>query len=390
MMNLKHCLFAILIAITGFSANAQVAGKTAEGNNLFAFEIFKQVFSENKNVFLSPYSISAALAMTYAGARNETELQMSKVFHFDLNQENTHEGFYTINKNLNRFLNDTTIKLSVANALWKAEYCVFKSEYFELTKKYYNSSIFTLTNAKAINDWVKSETNNKIDELVTDADLAGAQLVLTNAIYFKADWLVSFDKINTKKDKFTTPENKEINADMMFRKDDANYFEDEQNQVLELPYKGKSMSMFIILPKTGNSIATIVKDLDSKLFEDYVLKLKSENVNIFIPKFSYKSDFDLNNVLIRMGMPDAFSQMKADFSGMSSGLYINKVKHKSFIEVNEKGSEATAATVVIMTRSSAAILNAKIFKANRPFIYLIRDNETKSILFIGSILNPVQ
>lgn len=386
-MNLKHCLFAALIPITCISANAQSA-KTAEGNNMFAFEIFRQVFSENKNVFLSPYSISAALAMTYAGARNETELQMSKVFHFDLIQKNTHEGFFTINKNLDRFKNDTTIKLSIANALWKAEYCVFKPEYFELTKKYYNSSVFTLTNAKAINDWVKKETNNKIDELVTDQDLVAAKLVLTNAIYFKADWFVSFDKVNTKKDKFTTLEKKEIIVDMMFRKDDANYFEDEQNQVLELPYKGKSMSMFIILPKTGNSIETLVKDLDSKLFEDYVLKLKTENVNIFIPKFSYKSDFELNDVLVKMGMPDAFSSMAADFSGMSLNLYISKVKHQSFIEVNEQGSEAAAATVVIMRQNSAAIFKEKIFRANRPFIYLIRDNQTKSILFIGSILNP--
>jgi serpin B len=332
---------------------------------------------------MSPYSISSALAMTYAGARNETEKQMSEVLHFDLTQVNTHQGFSAINKELNRTKADAGIKLAIANALWKKK-GPFNKGYMTLIKKYYDTSVFSIINADTINQWVKRKTYNKIDKLVTNDDVAGADLVLTNAIYFKGDWLQSFDVNGTKKAKFTTIDDKVIDVDMMSQCKTFNYFADDQCQVLELPYKGNSVSMIIMLPNQHISLADFVKNSNSKWFEDYCNKLSNETVEVSIPKFSFSATFTLNDALIKMGMKDAFTP-NADFSGMSPGLYISIVKHKAFIEVNEKGSEAAAATAVVMTKSVFRMPN---FTANRPFVFLIRDNKTNSILFIGSILNP--
>jgi serpin B len=377
---IQSIVFVILISLT---TNAQSLETTVKGNNAFAFEIFKEVFNTGANVFISPYSISSVLAMTYAGARNETEKQMSEVLHFDLTQVNTHQGFSAINKELNRTEAESGIKLAIANALWKNS-GPFNKDYMTLIKKYYDSSLFSIINADTINQWVKRKTYNKIDKLVTSDDVAGADLVLTNAIYFKGDWLQSFDVNATQKAKFTTIDNKVIDVDMMSQCKTFNYFADNQCQVLELPYKGNSVSMIIMLPDNNISLADFVKNANSKLFEDYCKKLNRETVEVRIPKFTFSSEFTLNDVLIRMGMPDAFTA-DADFSGMAPGLFISLVKHKAFIEVNEKGSEAAAATAVVMTKS---VFGMSDFIANRPFVFLIRDNKTNSILFIGSILNP--
>jgi len=382
-MKFSHVIFVVLSGFISLTANAQPLEATVADNNAFAFEIFKKVFSAKANVFISPYSISSALAMTYAGARNNTEAQMSKVLHFDLNQGNTHQGFSAINKMLNKTQANDGIKLAVANAIWKKP-GAFNKDYLALTKKYYGSSIFSIINADTINQWVKKKTYNKIDKLLTPGDVAGAELVLINAIYFKGDWLQKFDVKNTRKDKFTTIDNKNVDVDMMGQFDSFNYFADNQCQVLELPYKGKMVSMFILLPRMNISITDFEKNMNSKSFENYCNQLEKIGLEVEIPKFSFTSEFTLNDMLKKMGMTDAFSQT-ADFSGMAPGLFISLVKHKAFIEVNEKGSEAAASTAVVMAKSLPVE-----FVANRPFIFLIRDNQTKSILFLGSVLNPVK
>lgn len=382
-MKLSHVLTIVFIGLFSLTTNAQLFETTVNGNNAFAFEIFKEVFSEKASVFISPYSISSVLAITYAGARNNTEAQMSKVLHFDLNQGNTHQGFSAINKMLNKTQANDGIKLSVANAIWKNP-GAFNKDFLELTKKYYGSSIFSIINADTINQWVKKKTYNKIDRLVTPGDVAGAELVLINAIYFKGDWLQQFDVKKTKRDKFTTVDNRSVDVDMMGQFGSFNYFADNQCQVLELPYKDKMVSMFILVPEKNISMTYFVKNTNSKSFENYCNQLRKTGMEVDIPKFSFTSEFTLNDMLKKMGMLDAFSQT-ADFSGMAPGLFISLVKHKAFIEVNEKGSEAAASTAVVMTKSLPIE-----FVANRPFIFLIRNNQTKSILFLGSVLNPAK
>ncbi len=377
---------AFLLTLNPLLVGGQVSKETAKENNSFAFELFKNVFETDKNTFISPYSISSALAMTYGGARNETERQMSKVLHYDLNQTNTHQGFFELNSLFENISNDSTLKLSIANALWKDEHWWFKQDYLGLAKKYYDASIFSLSGAGPINDWADKKTNGKIKEIVKDDDIANARMVLTNAIYFKGDWVTIFDTKNTKKEKFKSLNGNLIDVGMMHQINVVNYFEDGQNQILELPYKGESISMIIILPKEKGSIINLVSSLDSKEFLFYNSVLKKQEVKIFLPKFSFASTYYLENVLSQMGMPDAFEPAKADFSGMSSGLSISSVIHKTVIEVNEKGSEAVAVTAIAMTEKAA--IKEIIFKADRPFMFFICDNQMGSILFMGSVLNP--
>ena len=377
---------ALLLILHTLIVSGQTSKETVKGNNSFAFELFKNVFATDKNTFISPYSISSALAMTYGGARNETELQMSKVLHYDLNQTNTHQGFFELNSTLGKLSNDSTINLSIANALWKDEHWGFKQDYLDLAKRFYDASIFPLTGAKPINDWADKKTNGKIKEIVKDSDLANVRLVLTNAIYFKGDWLTKFDAKNTRKEKFKTLNGSSTDVDMMYQRSVVNYFEDEKNQILELPYKGETMSMIIILPKEINSIKNLVSSINTKQFSFYKSELRKQEVKIFLPKFSFTSEYHLENILPLMGMPDAFNQTKADYTGMSGGLSISKVIHKAFIELNEKGSEAAAVTAVIMVEKSAR--QEITFKADSPFMFFICDKQTESILFMGCVLNP--
>ena len=382
----RKIIALVLILLHTFLVNGQTSKETVKGNNSFAFKLFKNIFSGDKNAFISPYSISSALAITFGGARNETERQMSKVMHYDLNKINTHQGFFELNTTLGKLSNDSRIKLSLANALWKDEHWWFKQDYLDLTKKYYDASIYPLKGAKPINDWADKNTNGKIKEIVKDIDLVNARLVLTNAIYFKGDWVSMFDVKNTKRETFNTSNGKTDSVDMMYQVNLENYFEDEQNQILELPYKGESTSMIIILPKENSSIKNLVSSIDRKQFSFYKSELRKQEVKIFLPKFSFTSKYHLEKVLPQMGMPDAFDVISADFSGMSGGLSISEVIHKAFIEVNEKGSEAAAVTAVIMIEK--AIRKEIIFKANRPFMFFICDKQTESILFMGSVLNP--
>jgi len=361
--------------------------ETAKGNNTFAIDLYKKIFSEDQNVFFSPYSISSALAMTYAGARGETEKQMIKVLHYDIKQENTHQGFFEINSSLNKYQKEQLIKLSIANALWEG--LPLKQDYLDLTKKYYNASIFPLNGAKSINDWADLNTNGKIKEIVKASDLANAVLVLTNAIYFKGDWLTKFDEKITRKSIFKLVNDSVTNVDMMYMNSKVNYFEDAEKQIIELPYKNEKMTMIIVLPGEGSSLKSLTANMDEKQFTNFISKFTSREVNIYLPKFKFSSQFDLEKVLPKMGMPDAFNAMKADFSGMSQeGLSISKVKHKAIVEVNEKGSEAAAVTAVIMIK--AAKMKEIFFKADRPFMFYIYDKTTNSILFMGSVLNPVK
>ena len=386
-MKYRSCLTILLCILFTGSVFSQSIEKTVGGNNAFAFELFKNVFDEKANVFLSPFSISSALAMTYAGARNETEKQMSKVLHFDLNQKNTHQGFFEINSELKKCKSNSEIELSIANAIWKREGSSFKKDFLDINKKYYSTDLFPLKGAKPINEWAAKNTKNKITEIVTEGDLSDATMVLTNAIYFKGDWLNSFNEKETQKSMFKTANGKEIETDMMFQVNQVGYFEDENNQVIDLPYKGETMSMTIILPKESNSISKLSAALNVKLFTSYIKSLEEQEVNIYLPKFSFESEFHLESVLPIMGMVDAFYPGKADFTGMANDVFIGGIIHKAVIEVNEKGSVAAAVTAVII-KTTSALKQDIFFNADHPFLIVIREKKTGSILFMGSVIEP--
>lgn len=380
----KSFLFLIMYIMSN-CISAQLYTKTVKRNNEFAFDFYKQIFKENSNTLFSPYSISSALAMTYAGARGNTEKQIANVLNYDSDQEKTHKGFWLLNEHFKNYKSDTVTALYIANALWKDENWWFKKDFLDLTQEYYDAAINPLTTADEINKWVRNNTNNKIKEIVSDSDLNNVRMVLTNAVYFKGNWLKKFKVENTKKDKFLNSE-----VEMMYQKGRFTYFEDEENQVLELPYENKKVSMIIILPKENSDIIHLKNIIDRRMYDYYTNSLHSAEVNVYLPIFEINTDYYLKDHLVDMGMVDAFDAASANFTGMSNGISLSSVKHKAFIEVNEEGTEAAAVTAVFFIERSANRPEPITFKADRPFMFIIKENETGSILFIGILINPLE
>jgi serpin B len=367
-------------------------------NNAFGIDLYKKLITEEKgNIFISPYSISSALAMTYAGARGNTEKQMAKVLYFNLPQEDIHKAFSFLNAYFNR--PNKSYQLAIANALWGQANYPFQKEFIDLLNKYYEAGFneVDFVNAEnrekarlTINKWVEDKTNNKIKELIHPEDISAlTRLILVNAIYFKGKWQNQFDPKETRDMPFNLENKKKINVPMMHQEGKFNYTEDEKVQVLELPYSEKELSMVIFLPKEGISLSDFEKELSIERVNKLLSNLSQEKVDVYIPKFKMEKRYILNKILIDLGMSDAFDMMLADFSGMtgSKDLYISKVIHQSFVEVNEEGTEAAAATAVIMSGKSIAPMIIE-FKADRPFLFIIRDIKTNTILFMGRFVEP--
>lgn len=367
------------------------------GNNAFALDIYKELSEEEGNIFISPYSISSALAMTYAGARGDTAKEMADTLHFNLPQEELHSGFY----NLSRLLDATgkSYQLSVANALWGQRDYKFNKEFLDITNRYYEAGFKEVDyideenrerTRETINKWVEDKTNNKIRELIQPRDLTSlTRLVLTNAIYFKGKWEVQFDPEETRDMPFYISEREKKETPMMHQTSKFNYMENDSVQVLELPYTGGDLSMVVILPRPDISLYKVEKGLSSDKLQSWLDGLSKEDVDVYLPRFKMEKRFMLNDTLQKLGMKLAFDEFLADFSGMTPkpDLHISKVIHQSFVEVNEEGTEAAAATAVIMGGKAVGIGPA-LFKADRPFIFLIRDIPSGSILFIGRLVEP--
>ena len=373
----------------------------AENNSTFAFDLYGQLKSTKGNIFFSPYSISTALGMTYGGARGNTEKQMAKTMRFSLGQEKTHPAFAQLEAKLNKIQKKGNVKLNVANSLWPQEDHEFLEEYLGLTKKNYGTSITPLDYRAdperarlTINEWVEDRTQNKIKELIKPNVLDPAtRLVLANAIYFKGNWANQFDSKKTKKEPFFLSPTKSIEVDMMThgKGKDFRYTENRMLQILELPYVGNELSMLILLPKKKDGLNELERKLSIRNLTKWTKKMWEREVNVFLPKFKMSCGFGLADTLKAMGMPDAFDPTKADFSGMDGRehwLYIGAVIHKAFVDVNEEGTEAAAATAVVMELASAMPDPPVEFLADHPFIFLIRENRTGSILFMGRVEDP--
>lgn len=377
-----------------------------EAVNAFAFNFYKEFYDEHANtgnLFNSPYSIFTALAMTYEGARGATAEEMASV----LNIEQDNESFHQYMQALYTYLNeDSEYNISTANALWPSIDYTMLEEYVDIIETFYGGKVTEVdysdpdTAAEIINTWVEEQTNNLIEDLVpaSSIDPAMTRLILTNAIYFKGDWQIQFDKDNTTDRQFTTSSGDIIDVQTMklVETDDVfNYTDGEKYQALELPYSGDEISMIIFLPKDGYDVSDIIDSMNFETYSEVIDSMESQEVDIYLPKFEVKTPlYELNQNLIDLGMQTAFGG-GADFSGLDGIglLYISQVLHKAFIEVNEEGTEAAAATAVIMFETSdpgGGGSSRTRFDCNHPFLFTIHHKETNTILFMGNVDNPTE
>lgn len=374
----------------------EVNAKTvANSINTFATDLYAQLEKDTQgNLVVSPYSIASALSMTYAGAKGETEKQMAKVLHYAAGA-NIHPVFSDLQKSLTKDNAEQDIfQLKIANALWYAEPFSEEPAFGKLLRDNYgaqwHSVDFKDTDwaRQEINRWTEKQTEQKIKDLLKPGALsANTKLVLTNALYFKGSWQTPFEGSNTHDLPFTVAPGKVEKVPTMSQDKTVSYWDTADFQAIELPYKKGNLSMAIVLPKAGkkldiNNALLALKDQPQKQF-----------VKIFLPKFKVEAEFQLSDVLQKLGMVDAFDAGKADFSGINGkkdskdNLAIAAVVHKTFVDVNENGTEAAAATAVVMARSIQLPPSIE-FRVDQPFFFLIKDNESGTILFLGHVANP--
>jgi serpin B len=373
------------------------------GNRAFAMNLYKQLREKDGNLFVSPYSISLALAMTYAGARGETEAQMAQALRFDLPQARLHPAFNALSAELESRAEQAKddeegrLTLNIANSLWGQAGFAFQADFLDTLAQHYGAGMRTVDYArpeearKMINDWVAEETREKIQDLIPSGVLTPlTRLVLTNAIYFKAAWRVPFDERLTSEGDFTLLNGETVQVEMMHQAEMLAYTGGDDFQAVELPYAGGSAAMVVLLPAPGH-FAEFEAGLDAGRMEAILSDLEPRQVELSLPKFRVESSFSLKDALTTLGMPDAFDRDKADFSGMTgrADLYISEAVHKAYVNVDKAGTEAAAATAVIMTLKSMPLESVEV-RVDRPFIFLILDRETGTILFMGRVLDPRQ
>jgi serpin B len=379
--------------------------RLAGGNTQFTFDIYQQLQSQPGNLFYSPYSISSALAMTYAGAEGGTAEEMASVLSFMLDQENLHPAFNALGQKLDSLAelevpedHGDPFQLNIANAIWGQQDFHFEEDFLDLLAENYGAGLRLLDyisqpeeSRLAINQWVSDETKEKIQDLIPQGGITSdTRLVLSNAIYFKATWLEPFVKDLTEEGIFYGLDREDFPVQMMKIGQDASflYLKEDGYQVVELPYVGNQVSMLVVVPDQGRfeefedqfSIEELNRILDGLSYSPVVLTF---------PRFEFETEISLASTLSAMGMPTAFSDA-ADFSGMTGAkdLFISDVFHKAFVSVDEEGTEAAAATAVVMGLTSMPESPIEL-TVDRPFLFLIREHETGTVLFMGRVVNPL-
>ncbi len=373
----------------------------ADGNEAFAFDLYHVLAADEGNLFFSPYSISVALAMTYAGAAGDTASQMAEALHFSLPPEQLHAAFNAYSLDLQARaeaeVEGTPFELSIANSLWGQQGFPFRPEFLDLLAENYGAGMRLVDYAsdpeaarQAINQWVSDETRQRIQDLIPGGAIdAMTRLVLANAIYFKAEWLHQFDPDVTAPAPFHLLDGSTVDVPMMHQQEPYGYALGDGFQAVELPYQNGDASMLVILPDEGQFQA-VEGSLSPAMIQAVMDDLAYGPVILSLPKFTYESAFGLNDALRALGMVDAFEADRADFSGMDGDrdLYIGSVVHKAFVSVDENGTEAAAATAVIMQVTSALPGEPIVLTVDRPFLFLIRDTRTGGILFVGRVVAP--
>lgn len=371
-----------------------------ENNNKFAFDLYGSLQTQDGNLIYSPYSISLALAMTYAGTRGETESQMAQTLRF-LPQDRLHPTFNALDLQLTersktQSNEETPLQLNIANAVWAEQTYPFLPSFLDTMALNYGAGVrladFVNRYEEArleINNWVRDRTEDRIKDLIPEGVLdTNTRMALVNAIYFKGDWLAPFNPESTQDAPFHLLEGSEVTVSMMNQDTLIPYATGDGWQAVELAYQGQTAAMDIIVPDEGR-FGEIETSLDHETVSTILSSLQPTSVTLALPKFKYESEFGLADQLKTLGMTDAFDPDRADFSGMSerNDLHISEVVHKAFVAVDEKGTEAAAATAVIVGVTSAPVFDV-ILTIDRPFMFLIRDIPTGQILFIGRVLNP--
>ena len=364
----------------------------------FALSLYRHM-EDNKtdNRILSPISLLAALAMVYEGAKDDTAKEMAQALWSRDEQDAPFSGknHLAMLKEIMELNNGSSITLLMASRLWPLHGYPLLASYQEKVKTFHLSEITPIDFSKKvkavkkINTWVEKETAGHIQNLIQSEMLKPTtRMVLTNAIYFKGTWAVPFDPAETRTEPFTTLQKNEVAVSMMNRKDHFNYMENEEVQAIELPYAGNTVSMILLLPKDKNAFSSFEAALSPEMLSTLFKQMQRSSVSISMPRFQIGSEFDLSPSLVSLGMEKAFSRY-ANFSGIdgTQNLFLSAVLHKARIEVNEKGAEAAAATAVIMFEKSA-FERTTLFRADHPFLFMIRENKRGEILFLGRVLNP--
>ncbi len=389
----------IILALASFSiflqpSIAQDNTNIIESNNQFSFDIYKKLKNSTENLIFSPASITSAIAMTYVGAKNNTFDEISNTFHFNNDIEDFSKDYINLTDINQKKKSD--INFYNANSLWIQEGLKLNQQFLNINKQYFSLSVqftnFIKEPEKSrlnINQWVEKNTNNKITNLLQPSSIDNTtRLVLVNALYFKGSWKDKFNKEKNTDDNFQIDKNDMVKTIFMNRYINSWYYSDKYSQIIDIPYSNENISLMIILPKSYKKLKKIEKKLNNEYYSNYIQNREKRRINLSLPKFSIESEFDLNKTLSELGIKDAFTEV-ADFSGITSAekLYISKVVHKANITVDEEGTEAAAATAVMM-RKTSVLLEDVDFIANKPFIYILRNNENNCIYFMGKIVNP--
>lgn len=409
--NTVRALSVVLLLFTFLTAfsvpdEAEKAGnkKTMQisetDNTEFSLALYQTLGKSNSgNFFFSPYSVSTALSMTLAGAAGQTEKQMASLLRAPENIAAYHAARAALEKKIERIAEKGNVTLETANSLWPQKGYALSQAFLKDLKRYYGSTVTPVDYRDAteaarntINTWVEKKTRDKIRELLKPGILNSlTRLTLVNAIYFKGDWSNRFDgSATTDAPFFIRPDSTE-SVSMMHQKRKFRYGASDSLQIIELPYSGEDLSMLILLPAEKNGISGLEETLTPKTLDDLSKSLRETTVSIFLPKFTVTSTLRLDETLRTLGMTDAFDPAKADFSRMTSQndkLFIGAVVHKAFIDVNEEGTEAAAATGVVISLTSAMPRPEPVFRADHPFLFLIRENRSGSILFMGRVAEP--
>jgi serpin B len=408
MKSLVCAILGVLAASAVLSAQPPSTGsdQTAlvQGNNAFAVDLYGQLSAQPGNLFFSPESVSTAFGMAYAGAHGQTAAELARVFHFTLPPDRLHPAMGALLAGMNA--PHQGYALSVADALWAQQDEKFLPAYLNLVQANYGAGFRAVDFKTApdsvratINQWVEKQTNDKIRNLLGPGTVTPlTRLILTNAIYFKAAWADQFEKNGTKNEDFHLSAGKTIQAPMMHNWGGYEYFKGPAFQALLLPYEKGEISMLILLPDDVDGLPALEHSLSAGNLEKWVASLSyAHEVIVSLPRFKITQQFELSSTLENLGMKAAFDSNSADFSAMTGNknLLISAAIHKAYIDLDENGTEAAAATAVVMAMATAVQSRTPppppiVFTADHPFLFLIRDNESGGILFMGRVVDPTK
>jgi serpin B len=388
-------LSLLLLAGVGAAAPAEVRSES-----VFATQIYRRLAAGERNVFLSPFSISTVLAMAAEGARGETARQMSVAL--GGGPDRLSEAIGPLVGRLNA--PGKRYEISIANALWVDQAFPLAPPYLDRVQKRYGGGLFEVDfrtgaepSRQKINAWIEQQTRDRIKDLVpAGAVNSMTRLVLTNAIYFKGRWSVPFDERGTRPQPFRRVSGRPSDVPMMRNGQlNAQFAQFQGFKALELAYQGGELSMVVLLPDDVRGLARLEKRLTPELIAFWIGQMHLKSVDVWLPRFKLETSYELEPALSALGMPLAFDAAKADFTGMAPSaigdrLHLSAVLHKAFVEVNEKGTEAAAATGGIMSSTSISVTEKAEFHADHPFLFLIRERASGAILFMGRVMDPAR